>query len=106
MWTSVCIVKHLRHFSKQAKETGQATAPDISMNLKERKILARKVATRVYGQHPAPARLGKARRMIETLLDDDELVSGIPGIDAKAHIAVVYDEAVRRLTDATRQIDT
>lgn len=26
---------------------------------------------------------------------------GIPGIDAKAHQAVLYDEAIRRLTDAT-----
>ena len=48
------------------------------MKLKERRQLARKVSTRVWGQHPAPARLGKARRMIETLLDDDELVSGFP----------------------------
>ena len=76
------------------------------MNLKDRKKLARMVATRVWGQHPAPARLGKARRMIETLLNDDELLLGIPGIDAKVHIAVIYDEAVRRLTDATRQTDT
>lgn len=73
------------------------------MNLKERKALAYKVATRVWGKHPAPARLGKARRMIETLLDDDELLLGIPGIDAKAHQAVLYDEAIRRLTDATSQ---
>ena len=73
------------------------------MNLKERKVLAYKVATRVWGKHPAPARLGKARRMIETLLDDDELLLGIPGIDAKAHQAVLYDEAIRRLTDATSQ---
>ena len=71
------------------------------MNLKERKALAYKVATRVWGKHPAPARLGKARRMIETLLDDDELLLGIPGIDAKAHQAVLYDEAIRRLTNAT-----
>ena len=71
------------------------------MNLKERKALAYKVATRVWGKHPAPARLGKARRMIETLLDDDKLLLGIPGIDAKAHQAVLYDEAIRRLTDAT-----
>ena len=71
------------------------------MNLKERKTLAYKVATRVWGKHPAPARLGKARRMIETLLDDDELLLGIPGIDAKAHQAVLYDEAIRRLSDAT-----
>ena len=73
------------------------------MNLKERKALAYKVATRVWGKHPAPARLGKARRMIETLLDDDELLLGIPGIDAKAHQAVLYDEAIRRLSDATSQ---
>ena len=75
------------------------------MNLKQRKALARRVATRVWGKHPAPARLGKARRMIETLLDDDELLLGIPGIGAKAHIAVIYDEAVRRLQDATSQTD-
>ena len=67
------------------------------MNLKDRKKLAYKVATRVWGRHPAPARLGKARRMIEELLDDDELVLGIPGINAKAHIAIIYDEAIRRL---------
>ena len=70
------------------------------MNLENRKKLARRVATRVWGKHPAPARLGKARRLIEELLDDDELLLGIPGIDAKAHQAVIYDEAVRRLTDA------
>ena len=70
------------------------------MNLKDRKKLARQVATRVWGKHPAPARLGKARRIIESLLEDDELLLGIPGIGAKAHIAVIYDEAVRRLTHA------
>ena len=74
------------------------------MNLKDRKKLAYKVAVRVWGnQHPAPARLGKARRMIEELYEDDELVMGIPGMHAEAHIAVIYDEAVRRLTDATGQ---
>ena len=73
------------------------------MNLENRKKLARRVATRVWGKHPAPARLGKARRMIEELLQDDELVMGIPGMHAEAHIAVIYDEAVRRLTDATGQ---
>ena len=72
------------------------------MNLKERKKLAYQVATRVWGKHPAPARLGKARRMIESLLDDDELVMGIPGIDAKAHLAIIYDEAIRRLTEGLK----
>ena len=67
------------------------------MNLKDRKKLAYKVATRVWGRQPAPARLGKARRVIETLLDDDELVMGIPGMDAKAHKTVIHDEAIRRL---------
>ena len=69
------------------------------MNLKERKKLAYQVATRVWGKHPAPARLGKARRMIESLIDDDDLVAGIPGMNAKAHLAVIYDEAIRRLQD-------
>ena len=68
------------------------------MNLKDRKKLARKVATRVWGRHPAPARLGKARRMIEALLKDDELVVGIPGITAEASIALICNEAVRRLS--------
>jgi hypothetical protein len=68
-------------------------------NLKDRKKLAYQVATRVWGRHPAPARLGKARRMIESLIDDDELVVGIPGMTAEAHIAVIYDEAIRRLQD-------
>ena len=71
------------------------------MNLKQRKALACEVATRVWGQHPAPARLDKARRMIESLLEDDELVMGIPGMHAQAHIALIYDEAVRRLTAFT-----
>ena len=75
------------------------------MNLKQRKSLAYRVATRVWGKHPAPARLGKARRLIEELLEDDELVMGIPGMHAAAHIAVIYDEAVRRLTDAQNQTD-
>ena len=69
------------------------------MNLKERKKLAFRVATRVWGKHPAPARLGKARRMIESLINDDELLLGIPGIDAESHKAVIYDEAIRRLQD-------
>ena len=69
------------------------------MNLKDRKKLAYKVAVQVWGRQPAPARLGKARRMIESLIDDDELVAGIPGITAQAHLAVIYDEAIRRLTD-------
>ena len=73
------------------------------MNLNDRKKLARRVATRVWGKHPAPARLGKARCIIEELLEDDELVAGIPGMHAEAHIVVLYDEAVRRLTDATSQ---
>ena len=68
------------------------------MNLTERKKLAYQVATRVWGKQPAPARLGKARRMIESLIDDDALVMGIPGITAEAHKAVIYDEAIRRLT--------
>ena len=71
------------------------------MNLKDRKKLAYQVAVRVWGQQPAPARLGKARRMIEELWEDDELVMGIPGMHAEAHIAIIYDEAVRRLKDAT-----
>ena len=69
------------------------------MTLKDRKKLAYQVATRVWGKQPAPARLGKARRMIESLIDDDELVAGIPGINAKAHLAIIFDEAIRRLTD-------
>ena len=69
------------------------------MNLRDRKKLAYRVATRVWGKQPAPARLGKARRMIESLIDDDELVGGIPGMTAEAHIAVIYDEAIRRLQD-------
>lgn len=73
------------------------------MNLENRKKLARRVATQVWGKHPAPARLGKARRLIEKLLEDDELVMGIPGMHAEAHIAVICDEAVRRLTNATGQ---
>ena len=73
------------------------------MTLKDRKKLAYKVAVRVWGKQPAPARIGKARRMIEELLEDDELVMGIPGMHGKAHIAVIYDEAVRRLKDATGQ---
>ena len=75
------------------------------MNLENRKKLARRVATRVWGKHPAPARLGKARRLIEALLEDDELVNGIPGMHGAAHIAVIFDEAVRRLTDAQSQND-
>lgn len=71
------------------------------MNLKDRKKLARQVATRVWGKHPAPARLGKARRTIEPLLEDDELAMGIPGMNTQAHIALIYDEAVRRLTAVT-----
>ena len=73
------------------------------MNLRERKALAYRIATRVWGKQPAPARLGKARRMIESLIVDDELVMGIPGITAEAHKAVIYDEAVRRLTQEVRK---
>ena len=75
------------------------------MKLNDRKRLARRVATRVWGKHPAPARLGKARRLIEELLEDDDLVRGIPGMHGAAHIAVIYDEAVRRLSNATGQTD-
>ena len=64
------------------------------MTLKDRKKLAFKVAWRVWGKHPAPARIGKARRLIETLLDDDALLAGV---DTEAVTTVVSNEAVRRL---------
>ena len=68
------------------------------MNLKNRKKLAYRVAFTVWGQHPAPARLGKARRMIETLLDDDDWLSGIPGLGGSAEQQnAIFDEAVRKL---------
>ena len=76
---------------------------DYTLNLKERKKLAYPVAVRVWGRHPAPARLGKALRMIESLLDDDELVMGIPGMTAETHKAVIYDEAIRRLSGAIKK---
>ena len=66
------------------------------MNLKARKKLAFKVAWRVWGQHPAPARLGKARRMIETLLNDDELLMDS---DAEQRQNVLFEEAIQRLKD-------
>ena len=69
------------------------------MNLKDRKKLAYQLAVRVWGKQPAPARLGKARRMIEELWEDDELVASISGIHAAAHVAIIYDKAVRRLSE-------
>ena len=69
------------------------------MNLKDRKKLAYKVAVRVWGRQPASARLGKARRMIESLLEEDELLLVVSGVDAKSHIEVIFDEAIRRLQE-------
>ena len=40
------------------------------LTLKERKSIARRVAFRVWGDTRSTTRLGKARRVIESLLED------------------------------------
>ena len=74
------------------------------MSKEIQKALTNAVAERLW-EHPTPAQIQEAAQMVEALINDDELVRGIPGISARSHQALVYDEAVRRLTDATGQTD-
>ena len=75
------------------------------MNKEIQTALTNAVAQRLW-EHPTPAQIQEASQMVETLWDDDELVRGIPGISARSHQALIYDEAVRRLTHATGQTDS
>lgn len=66
------------------------------MNIEIQTALTSVVVERVW-EHPTPAQIQEAKQMVESLWNDDELVRGIPGISARSHQAVIYDEAVRRL---------
>lgn len=66
------------------------------MNKEIQTALADATAKRVW-EHPTPAQIQEAAQMVETLWNDDELVRGIPGISARSHQAIIYDEAVWRL---------
>lgn len=74
------------------------------MNKAIQTALTNAVVERVW-EHPTAAQIQEASQMVETLFNDDGLVLGIPGISARSHQAVIYDEAIRRLTDATGQTD-
>ena len=64
------------------------------MNLKERKKLAYRVSLAVWGRTPAPARQGKARRLIESLLDD--------GVTDREQL---LGEAIKKLISELKQKD-
>ena len=65
--------------------------------------LAYNVAKQVWKDSRTAENFQQAREMVVTLFNDDDLVKGIPGISARSHQVLIYDEAVRRLTDATSQ---
>ena len=61
--------------------------------------LAQSVAKQVWGDSRTSENFLQAREMVEELFNDDELVLRIPGINARAHQALIYDEAVRKLSE-------